>query len=141
MDPAWVSRLAHPLIVGITLPLTLLCAWLRRRRAPRPENEALLLLVLLLLLRCALDPWDNWYYPLPFLLALLVWETLSTDRAPVLALLASAGVWFLTQWAVPSHGFSDDAQALLFMAMAVPASFAIIAGLYVPGFGQRLGVR
>ncbi len=82
----WVSAIAHPLIVALTVPLTLLCMLRRRRVAWRPPQEALLLLVLLLLLRCALDPWDNSYYPVSFVLALAVWETLSFARLPVLAI-------------------------------------------------------
>jgi hypothetical protein len=133
LDPSWLSGIAHPLIVGLALPLTLLCLWLRRRGSLRPRNEGLLLLVLLLLLRCALDPWDNWYYPLPFLVALLTWEVLSLDQPPVFALIASAAWWALTQWAVPSHGFTDDEQSLLFLAMALPAIAAGALALYAPG--------
>ncbi len=42
----------------------------------------MLLLSLLLLLRCMLDTWDNIYYPLPLVIALLAWETCSLRRAP-----------------------------------------------------------
>ena len=70
--PAWVGIVSHPLIVAVSLPLTAL-AW---RRARRGQSDALLLLALLLLLRCVLDTWDTVYYPIPFVLALLAWESL-----------------------------------------------------------------
>jgi hypothetical protein len=138
MDPAWLAKLAHPLIAGIALPLTLLCACLRRRRTPRPANEALLLLVFLLLLRCALDPWDNWYYPLPFLFALLAWETLTFRRPPLLALTAACAVWFMFHQAVPSHGFSTDAQFWIFLVFTLPTVLAIAGKLYAPRLSDRL---
>ena len=40
-----------------------------------------------------LDTWDNVYYPLPFVIALLVWETCSLRRAPLLALSSTVIVW------------------------------------------------
>jgi hypothetical protein len=141
LDPAWLTHLAHPLIVAVALPLTLLCVFAARRRPARRMHDALLLLTLLLLLRCALDPWDNWYYPLPFLLALLTWEALTVQRPPMMAVVASFGAWFLFQWAVPSRGFSPDAQALLFLLFTVPSLIAIVLALYFPGTVARLRVR
>jgi len=89
MAPGWVESISHPLIVALALPLTL-GAWLSlrhaRREAPRAEHAALALLALVLLERCMLDPWDNVYYPLPFLLALLAWEAIARRRPALLAL-------------------------------------------------------
>ncbi len=141
LDPAWVTQLAHPLIIAIALPLALLSAYAVRRRPARRTHDALLLLALLLLLRCALDPWDNWYYPLPFLLALLAWEALTAQRPPVMAVVASFAAWFLFQWAVPSRGFTPDAQSLLFLLFAVPTLIAIVVALYLPATAGRLRLR
>lgn len=141
VDPRWLAQLAHPLIVAIAVPLTGVCAWLRRSGSRRPPNEALLLLVLVLFLRCVLDPWDNTYYPLPFLLALVTWESLTFERPPVVALAGSFAAWFVFQWAVPSHGLGPDAQSLIFLAFALPALIAIILALYAPGFSDRLALR
>ena len=141
LEPGWLSQLAHPLIVAVALPLTCLCVWRRRRQLRRPAQEALLLLVFLLLLRCALDPWDNWYYPLPFLLALVVWEALSYSRPPVFGLVASCAIWVLTQWAIPAHGFSPDAQSVVFLVLALPAVVAVTAALYGPGLSERIRLR
>ncbi|HWF49679.1 MAG TPA: glycosyltransferase family 87 protein [Solirubrobacteraceae bacterium] len=137
--PGWIATIAHPLIVALTLPLTLLCAWGRRRGLRRPPHEALLLLVLLLLLRCALDPWDISYYSLPFLVALLVWETLAFARPPVLALAASFAAWFLFQWT--PHHMSADMQALSFLAVVIPAVLTAAVALYAPGLSERFGTR
>jgi hypothetical protein len=70
LPPAWLGDRAHMLIVWLCLPATLFA--MRRRTRPA---DALLLLAMLMLLRCWLDPWDNVYYPLPFVFALLAWET------------------------------------------------------------------
>jgi hypothetical protein len=96
--------------------------------------------MLVLLLRCMLDPWDISYYAIPFLIALVVWESLTLVRPPVLALVGSIAAWFVFQWAVPGHGFSPDVQALLFIGFSLGALTAIVCTLYFPGLGERLGV-
>jgi hypothetical protein len=129
--PGWIESLSHPLIVAISVPLTLL-AW--RRRA-----DPMLALALALALRCALDTWDVVYYPLPFLFALLCWETLGRRRPPVLSLAASVAVWVV--FIVAPERLSADAQAALFMAVAVPALVALAVAVYAPGLPARLLAR
>jgi Glycosyltransferase family 87 len=142
VPPGWVESVAHPLIIAITVPLTLVCVWLRRRGGYRPAHEALLLLVLVLLLRFVLDPWDISYYPLPFLLALLVWETLAHDRLPVLALVGSFAAWFALQdTSSATLKLSPDMQSLVFLAFVIPATVAIALALYVPGLSERIALR
>lgn len=135
VPPGWIAQVAHPLIIAVTAPLTLICFWLRRRgRAARPPHEPLLLLMLLLLLRVALDPWNNDYYVLPFLIALAVWETLARDRLPVLALLGAFLAWFVIQaTSGTTLDFSPDLQAAVFVLVSVPAALAIVSALFVPG--------
>jgi len=97
--PAWLSPLSHPLIAALVVPASL--AWWRlrgrgrRAPAPAPAPEQLLaLLALLLLARCILDPWNNVYYELPFLVALLAWEALCRPwQPPVLTLGATIATW------------------------------------------------
>lgn len=84
--PGVLGRVPHPLIVALALPLGLL--YLRRRGA-RPAHDALGLLALLLLLRCLLDPVNNLYYHVPFLLALLAWEARRGGRPALTALSAA----------------------------------------------------
>jgi hypothetical protein len=131
--PGWVESIAHPLIVVLALPATLLAARLRRR-------DPLLLLAFVLALRFALDPWDTVYYPLPFLFALLAWEALRFERPPLLTLSASVAVWLVFVVA-PEH-VSADAQAALFALFAVPALVALAFALYAsPGRSQELPER
>lgn len=144
--PAWPATISHPLIVLAALPLTL-GAWLRLRRGAQPsgathgtptatgqserntrEGHALLLLALLLLLRCMLDTWDLVYYPLPFVLALTAWETLTLRRVPVLALSSAVAVWAACL-RLPSFA-SADAQAAFFAAWSVPMAIGLGVVLY-----------
>jgi hypothetical protein len=123
LPPGWIGAHAHLLIVAITLPLTL---WALRRRS-RP-TDALLLLALLMLLRCWLDPWDNVYYPLPFIFALLTWEVTVARRLPLCAAAATAYTWLIF-WDLPSH-LSPDAQAVSFLVPATVALAALVTVVY-----------
>jgi hypothetical protein len=121
--PAWLGGRAHILIVWLGLPLTLLAV---RRRTPRAD--ALLLLALLLLLRCWLDPWDVVYYPLPFIFALLAWETTVAHRAPWGAAAATAATWLIF-WYLPGH-IGVDAQAVSFLLPATLTLAVLAAVVY-----------
>ncbi len=137
LAPGWVEQVGHPLIVLLALPLTL-AAWLamRRSRGVSPEHTALLLLALLLLERFMLDPWDNVYYPLPFLLALLAWETLALRRPALLAAGAMLAVWIGHR----SIGLivTPDVQAAFFAVWTVPLALALAARLYGAPLMRRL---
>jgi hypothetical protein len=130
VPPGWISDLAHPLIVAISLPLTLLAA---QRRRGGGRADALLVLVALLLLRCALDPWDNVYYPLPFIVALIAWESLRLRRPPLYGLLASAATWAIFE-ELPSH-ISADAGSALFDLLCLPAIALLLRAIYRPSAG------
>jgi hypothetical protein len=135
----WVETVSHPLIVALALPLTLLYLAVRRPGARRAADP-LLLLALLLAVRFLIDPWDIVYYPLPFLFALLAWEVLAAERVPVLSLAASLGAWFtLQETARAPLSLSADGQALVFLALAVPAAGAIAMALFAPRTCERLG--
>lgn len=130
--PAWVGIISHPLIVAVSLPLTAL-AWRRGRR----QSDALLLLALLLLLRCVLDTWDTVYYPIPFVLALLAWESLGDQRRPaVLALSSTVLAWISFQW-LPKH-VAPDAQAAFFLTWSLPLGAGLALRLYAPKLTERL---
>jgi hypothetical protein len=118
VGPTWAGAVSHPLVLLSALVLTV-ALWARSRQAALGEQRVLLALALVLLLRCVLDTWDESYYLLPFVLALLAWE-LSHDsrRPPVLAAAASALVWISFQW-LPEH-VSADAQAAVFLAWSLP---------------------
>ncbi len=143
LAPAWIGTISHPLVMGVALPLTGLLWRAERRRSadgppngkPRPKEawptNPLLLLALLLLLRCMLDTWDNVYYPLPFVIALLVWETGAFKHPPVLALSSAMLVWF-NAW-LSLHHASADTQAAFFLIWSLPLTIALSLRLYAPG--------
>jgi hypothetical protein len=139
--PAWLAAVSHPLIILIMVPLTLLCLYRRHAGRERPKQEALLLLSVLLLLRCMLDPWNMGYYALPFLLALVAWETLAHDRPPVLALATTLAAWMVMQWAAPGRGFSPDMQSVLYLLWALPTLALLSVALYAPQVPERLRPR
>jgi hypothetical protein len=121
----WAIALSHPLIVLISVPLTLLAARIHRR-----PHAPMLLLAVLLLLRAELDVWDTIYYALPFVLALATWEVGAHDRPPLGALSATALAWSIFVWA-PAH-MTADQDSLLFLATAVPATCWLLVCLYSP---------
>jgi hypothetical protein len=150
--PAWIGAVSHPLVVataaGVSVPL-----WLRERdiakmgasiahavgersRRVLTESDALLLLAVVLLARCMLDTWDNVYYPLPFVLALLCWEGLSFHRPPILALCSTVAVWAGCRWMASFA--SADAQAAFFLAWTLPLALGLSLVLYAPERLARL---
>ncbi|HZL54530.1 MAG TPA: glycosyltransferase 87 family protein [Solirubrobacteraceae bacterium] len=149
LAPTWIGEVSHPLVIAVAAPLSWL-AWRMRPSGGRSSTagehpgrgavcqaDALLLLALLLLLRCMLDTWDNVYYPLPFILALVVWESHALARPPILALAATVLVWF-NVWL--SVHVSADAQAAFFLVWTLPLSAGLALRLYAPGLaGRRLG--
>lgn len=159
--PNWVGAVSHPLVVlsafALCIPLlprlwrtgdTSAIAVQRipdrpgSRRRAIPERDALLLLALVLLMRCVLDTWDNVYYPLPFVLALLTWETLAFRRPPILALSSTVLVWMGCEW-LPTFA-SADTQAAFFIAWTLPLVIGLSWALYARGHAsaderQRLG--
>ncbi len=130
IGPAWTGTVSHPLILATGAAIAA-ALWRRSRRSALPQQDALLALALVLLLRCLLDTWDAVYYPLPFVLALLVWEVgMDTPRPPVLALSSSVLVWISFQW-LPLHA-SADAQAAIFLAWSLPLAAWLCLRLFSP---------
>jgi hypothetical protein len=122
--PAWIQSIDHPLVVALGIPVTLLA--LRRSR-----TDAMLLLAFLMAIRFAFDTWDTVYYPLPFILALLAWESLSRRRPPILSIVASVTVWLV--FIVAPQRLSADAQSAVFLVAAVPALLALAVAIFAPG--------
>jgi Glycosyltransferase family 87 len=164
--PAWVGSVSHPLIVAIAVPLSVLAWRARRRRGDRSDDadgpgrarlgqpaepgsttvvaprarRALLLLALLLLLRCALDTWDDGYYLLPFVLALMAWESLGERGLPALALASTALAWIDFEW-LPQHQASPDLQAACFLLWTLPLAVGLAVRLYAPRTLTQLARR
>jgi hypothetical protein len=134
--PEALLPLTHPFIAALVVPATLAWAWLRRGDARAGGEQLLALLALLFLLRCVLDPWNNVYYALPFLLALTAWEGLCRrDRPPVLALVATVLVWATFQWA--PDALSPDMQCVFYLAWALPLAVWLGRACFVPAFADR----
>ena len=82
-------------------------------------------------LRCLLDPWNNVYYSLPFVLTLVTWEGLCRrDRPPVVALLSTVLVWVTfvraPEWMGP------DMQSVVFLAWALPLAAWMARTAFAP---------
>jgi hypothetical protein len=92
--------------------------WLRRRRLQ--PSDALLLLALVMLLRGMLDPWDEIYYQLQFLVSLGAWEVCSHRRAPLFTLAASLLVWL--SFEPVDLTYSGDITSLFYALWAIPAA-------------------
>jgi len=122
--PSWLAPLLHPLIALLPLPLT--AVWLLRRR--RPPEDVIALLALLFLLRCLLDPLDNAYYHVPFLVLLAAWESLTRRRAPLFALLAGVAIWFAIYKAHMFH--TAGARNAVYLATTVPFGIWLGAALF-----------
>jgi hypothetical protein len=81
-----------------------------------------------MLLRCWHDPWDNVYYPLPFIVALLAWETTVARRLPLAAAVATAATWLIFDY-LPLH-VNVDEQAVSFLIPATLTLAALAAVVY-----------
>jgi hypothetical protein len=135
--PGWIDRVSHPLIVGLSLPLTLLWILRRRRRTTAPGDE-LLLLALLLHLRCLLDTWNTAYYAVGCVFALVVWETLVRRRPPLLGLAVTAGVWI--SFVELPYRVSPDALSVLYLAWSLPILGTLAWSAFGP-IGDESGRR
>ncbi len=117
LAPAWVPPITRPLILA--LPVLLAGAWWWRRRGRVAPVDGLLLLALVLHLRCLLDPWNNEYYALPAIFALVAWEGLTrVNRAPVVTLGVLVLHW-ITFMGLRETA-SPDVSSLFYLAWALP---------------------
>jgi len=114
---ALVARYSRPLTVLSAILLGV--AYRLRRRQVKP-GDALLVLALVMLLRGMLDPWNEIYYQLPFLVSLGAWEVCSHRRAPLFALAASILVWI--GFEPVNLTASGDIANLFYVAWALPAA-------------------
>jgi glycosyl transferase family 87 len=125
--PAWLSSIAHPLVIVIGVALSAL--WWRVRARGVDRRDALGLLTLVMLARCIFDPWNVVYYELPFVIALLAWEV-ELRRPPIAALVATLLTW--TTFELVVRYTSPDGQAAMFLLWALPMLAALALRVYAP---------
>jgi len=125
--PDWMSPIPHLLIVLAAVPLAFLY-W--RRRGWLRADDALGLLALLFLLRCVLDPVNNTYYHVPFVIALAAYEALRHRRAPIVATLASILAWQTTGDMFAVH--QTAAANAIYLAWTLPLVAYLALELYLP---------
>jgi hypothetical protein len=115
--PDWLGLIARPLIiaVGIVVPIV----FLRRLRGD-VQKRAFPLLALVMLLRCLLDPADNSWYHLPFLLSLVVADAIGGR-------FYATAVAYVLLYAPTALKLSPDALAFFYVCWA-PAFAVYLAG-------------
>jgi hypothetical protein len=123
--PGFLGSHGRELIVLIPVAATLALAPF----GERTPDRCLALLALAFLLRCLMDPSDHFYYLVPFVVALVAYES-RTRSAPVLALLATGLLWVVFH--TVSGVASLNVQFLAYLAVALPLAAALVAEL-LPG--------
>jgi hypothetical protein len=128
IGPSWTTLVSHPSVIlfGAIVAGAL---WLRVRGRALPLRDALLALALVMLMRCLLDTWDTIYYTMPFVLALLAWETHTSTRPPVLALSCTVLMWLSFYW-LPQHA-TPDVQSAAFLAWSLPFAAWMAVRLFI----------
>lgn len=126
---SWIVREAHILLVAADWLVTGAWWWLRVRGRSQPPrvNDALMALALVFFLRAALDPWDNIYYLVPFMLTLMTYE--EPPSFPKLSWLYAILIVVIVPSPGVLGGLSQNAHA---------AVFAVFALLTIAYFGWRL---
>lgn len=130
---AWVAQNARAGIVLVAILASLLYWWVRRGRDDAPAKalpDALLLLAFVFLARAALDPWNNLYYHLPFLFALIAYEA-SSGRMPALTILYTVLLLFTVPIGGVTH-MSGDVRAASYAIVVVPTFAWMAAKIYLP---------
>jgi hypothetical protein len=131
---SWIVHESRPLIVAISAALAVL--WRARLALRRPTasglHGALLLLTLVLLLRAALDPWNNLYYHVPFLFALIALEV-RAGRTPGVMAVYTFALLFLVPIALIQMSY--DLRAGVYAALVLPMIVGLAIKLYAPESG------
>jgi hypothetical protein len=129
---SWIVSHARQAIIFISVACAALWWAVRARVRPSRDlgTDALLLLALVLLLRAALDPWDNLYYHVPFLFALVAYEVRS-GRMPLLTIMYTFVLLIFVPIGSVPH-MSPDLRAAVYAVIVVPTIGFMGAKLYLP---------
>lgn len=116
---SWIVREAHILLVVLDWAVTGAWWWLRVRGRSQPPrvNDALMALALVFFLRAAVDPWDNIYYFVPFMLTLMTYE--EPPGFPKLSWLYTILIVVIVPSQGVLSGLSQNGRAAVFAVFAV----------------------
>ena len=131
---SWIVGHARIGLVALTAAATAL--WLQRARGSMRAPDVLLFLAFLLLLRAALDPWNNLYYHIPFLFALMAYE-IRRGRMPLVAVVYT----FVLLTIVPIEGvphMSPDLRAAVYLGVILPTLAWLAWRSYWPMGSQQV---
>ena len=136
--PSVLNPVPHALIVIVAVALGA-ALWVR---IPRPSlDQALGLLALVFLLRCALDPWNNIYYHVPFLLALFARDAVAVPRRPLAAAIGLAFVWLTFARVWPASQGRPDVVFAFYAAWTAAFAAWLAVSVFAPGCLPVLGAR
>lgn len=124
--PLWFGRFPHAVIPLLFVPATIL----HTRFGRQSLADGLALLALLMLLRCALDPVNNVYYHLPFIIALAAWEATARSGLPTVTIGAIFGLWLALE-RIAGDGSVNAANAL-YIVIAVGLTAVLLRWMYGP---------
>jgi len=113
--PDWLGLASHPLIIVVSVLVPLV---FRTRLRANPREAIFPVLALVFLLRAALDPVDNSYYHLPFLMTLVAADVLT---GTMLASLIATGSFVL----LIDLAARPTAQAIVYLV------WALVTGAYL----------
>jgi hypothetical protein len=134
LTTSFLARHGRDLVVIVPVACSLALA----RRCEGSTEAGLRLLALAFLLRCLVDPSDHFYYHLPFLAALVAWES-RTRGAPALALLATGLLWFVFH--TVAGVASLDVQFVAYLAVTLPlAAFLLVPLMPSTALGARAAI-
>jgi hypothetical protein len=129
--PLGLTRSAGQLLAAAIAGAAGLAA-IRRGRALSLEG-ALALLAGVMLARCVVDPLNLAYYAIPFIIALVAWESAQRRGLPVVSLSAS-----VLAWATGLHPVANPALACaLYLAWSVPLAVFLLAPRRLPQIPER----
>jgi hypothetical protein len=136
--PSVLNPVPHALIVIVAVALGV-ALWVR---APRPSLDQVLgLLALVFLLRCMLDPWNNLYYHVPFLLALFARDAVAAPRRPLAAAFGLAFVWLTFKRVWPAAQERPDLVFAFYVAWSTVFAGWLAVSVFAPARLPVLGAR